>query len=183
MELTISNNFRFSPMNKWGNKHLLLVLARIAGMVLLAGDLMFLFFLPMSVLYAEHQSMGLLILIAVFAMVPLLTYAILRLFKREALTMAIVSLFIVIPAFDFFQDYRKDKALNETGVEEKAIVTERKFQKDQRDGVWLIKCSFPVSATENETLYHEERGTTYKVGDTIGITYLKDHPKVYNLNY
>ena len=183
MNISTTNNLSFIPMNKWGNKHLLLVLLRVAGMALLIGDLLFLYSLPIPVLYADDQTSGMSMLIAGVGLVPILVYGIMRLFEREAITMAVLSLFFVIPTFDYFQDYRKEQALNTEGVQTKAVVSDRKFEELKNEkGNWLIKCTFTVADQQHETLYHNEDGRHYKVGDSLNITYLKDSPKVYRLD-
>ncbi|EDM35120.1 hypothetical protein PBAL39_16601 [Pedobacter sp. BAL39] len=182
MNTSIANNLSFTAMNKWGNKHLLLGLLRIAGMALLIGDLLFLYFLPLPILYADDQAIGMLTLIAAIALVPILVYGILRLFNREAITMAVLSLFFVIPTFDYFQDYRKEQALKTEGLQTKAVITDRKLEEEKNDkGKWLIKCTFKVADQNYETLYHDEEEHHYKVGDSLNITYLKYLPKVYTL--
>jgi hypothetical protein len=156
------------------------------SLLLLIIILIFIYFMPRAIVYADFSVIRWAPLFVIFLMLPLFVFTTSISFtKRIRLStlLAVVSVGIVGPTFGLLQDYREKVELNKYGVWAKTVVIDRKKRRAGGSGQsnWTIKCRYEVNAHIYETLYHDDINNLHPIGDTIKIIYSSRFPKIYAL--
>ncbi|WP_291720193.1 hypothetical protein [Bernardetia sp.] len=143
-----------------------------------------LLFIPKEIAYPANRN-DLALLLPVVTITFWLVFGTTKSFgstNGEALGYAIFSIGISLMLPAILHDYREEKELSLYGKVDKCIVIARKTEVEDKNA-WLIKCSYAANGEEFVTYFHNEKNKKYKVGDTLEITYSKDFPNMYRINF
>ena len=151
---------------------------------LLVSLLFFIYFIPKEILYPKYKYIdwivGILILIILPYFVIKLMYSInYKINSTKLYGICALSILIVGPTFGIFQNYREKKELEKKGKITECYVIDRKKSKND----WLINCKYYVDNSEFVTYYHTDEENALSIGDTLKISYNKEYPRMYNIEF
>ncbi|MGZ3763539.1 MAG: hypothetical protein ACXVA2_02695 [Mucilaginibacter sp.] len=153
---------------------------------LLILSLLFIYFIPRAVMYSDYMMVRLIQPLFILFIIPLFAFTALVLFTKKgklSIAVACISVFVVGPTFERFQDHREKVELQKNGVWGKSIVVDRKRSTTKGSRSWVIKCKYEANDHSYETLYHDDINYLHPIGDTIKIIYSRQFPEIYALGY
>lgn len=150
--------------------------------VLLIALLFFLYFIPKEIAYPKYKILDWILLILILILLPYLVFKTLesinyKTYPTKLIGICALSILIVGPTVGIFQNYRKEKELNEKGKITECYVFDKKKSKND----WLINCKYVVNNSEYITYYETDEKNTSKIGDTLKIIYNKEFPRMYKI--
>ena len=144
--------------------------------------LIILYFIPKEIVYPKYKYIDWLVIILLL-LVPYLVSktSISSKFNKNYTNYGIglISFLIVVPTFIVVQHFREKKELAEKGKITMCYVMDRKKSKND----WLINCKYYVDNFEYVTYYETDEENKARIGDTLKITYNKEYPRMYKLEF
>ena len=152
----------------------------IIWLALLPAVLLFMHFFPNELVYPKWRYDAIIFSLS-FVVVPFLIFNIIRLFydKRSYLPYKITAILAIVFLITSIisQEYQKKQELLYNGVETTGIVIGKKFIKGDN-----IQCRYFVKCKEYITYFHYDKWKS-SIGDTLKITYNKDYPGIYEIEF
>ena len=148
--------------------------------------LLFLYFIPRSILYADAKIIGWFIFALIFGLLPYLVYKTIDSFNTTTqwrVGLAALSVLIVGPTFGLYHNYKETEELKLKGVWTKANVIEKKYISSKSHSGWVIQCSFNVDGKDYQTIFKDDVKNEFNYGDTLDLIYSKDFPKINEIGY
>tara|TARA_R110002126_G_scaffold191394_2_gene339597 strand:+ start:49902 stop:50447 length:546 start_codon:yes stop_codon:yes gene_type:complete len=150
--------------------------------IFLLAFLIFLYFIPKEIAYPKYKHIDWLIIILLLLVPYLVSKASISSKFNKNYTnygIGLISFLIVVPTFIVVQNYREKKELAENGKISRCYVIDRKKSKND----WLINCKYYVDNFEYITYYHTDEENKVRIGDTLKITYNKEYPRMYKIEF
>jgi hypothetical protein len=121
---------------------------RIYWLTFLFGLLLFLYFIPRSIMYSDIKVVEWCVFGLIFGLLPYLVYKTIDSFNNRTnwgVILALLSVLIVGPTFGLFQQYRVNEELKQKGVRTNATVIDEKYLNRKNHHGWVIQCSFSAN--------------------------------------
>lgn len=146
--------------------------------------IVFLYFIPLSLLFPSKKVIDWSLFGLLFGLLPYLVFKTLGFYRittnwRRGIAGLVVL--VIAPTVGIYLHYRQTNELKENGVWVKGIVTDKKYATKKSGSEWLIKCLYTVNGKDYRTTFTHYDAEKYSVGDTLQIICSKDLPEIYEL--